>query len=170
VHPNAFGACVPRCQATDFTDQGLRYGFNQRNFTALEVLRTLTDVVFDGGPAAVGASIQVQDGTVSPRLVLAAQGQDVTWTFDAGNAEPHALADASGLGLLGPGVERAGARYSFAFPAAASYSFVDRLHPTLLSGTVGVPVTIEPADPSTGAPITIGWASDPPPPGLVFDV
>src|SRR5439155_11535555 len=96
VHPNAAGGCAPRCLATDFTDEGLRYGFNQRNFTALEVLRTIEEVVFDGGTPAEGPSFQLQDGTVSPAVVLAAQGQAVTWTLDPGDAEPHAVADGTG--------------------------------------------------------------------------
>lgn len=34
-----------------FTDDGLEYGFNMRNFTAVEVLHKLKQVVIDGGPA-----------------------------------------------------------------------------------------------------------------------
>jgi hypothetical protein len=170
VHPNSFGSCSPRCQATNFTDEGLRYGFNQRNFTAVEILRKIRDVVFDDGAPDSGPAVQVLDGTVSPSLSLARLDQTVTWTFDAGNTERHAVADATGLALFDSGPTGPGATFSFAFPASATYAFVDRLQPNSLSGTVGVPPSIEPALPVTGAPIVVTWATAPPGVGLVFDV
>ncbi len=170
VHPNSFGACSPRCQATNFTDEGLRYGFNQRNFTALEVLRKIRDVVFEDGTPDAEPTIQVLDGTVSPTLSLAALGQSVTWTFDSGNVERHAVADATGLGLFDAGARGPGATFSFAFSASASYAFVDRLQPKLLMGTVGVLPSIEPTLPVLDAPIVVTWATAPPSDGLVFDI
>jgi hypothetical protein len=43
VHPNLYGGCVEPlgCRAFDFTREGLRYGFNQRNLGALRVLERL---------------------------------------------------------------------------------------------------------------------------------
>lgn len=47
IHPNAWGGS----DSANFGAQGLRYGYNQRNFTALQVLEKITRVVhLDGQP------------------------------------------------------------------------------------------------------------------------
>ncbi len=38
VHPNLLGNCDPECLGYEFTTNGLRYGFNQRNLTTLKTL------------------------------------------------------------------------------------------------------------------------------------
>lgn len=48
IHPNLYGECAPACDSGNFTAEGLRYGFNQRNFTALRVLDKIVRVVMDG--------------------------------------------------------------------------------------------------------------------------
>jgi hypothetical protein len=55
VHPNLFGGCAPDCLSADFTDAGLRYGYNQRNFTAIETFGKIKAIVVDDGPADGGA-------------------------------------------------------------------------------------------------------------------
>jgi hypothetical protein len=50
VHPNLYGGCAPECLPVNFTTEGLRYGYNQRNLTALQVLAKLKTVVLDDGP------------------------------------------------------------------------------------------------------------------------
>jgi hypothetical protein len=51
VHPNLYGGCAPDCLSADLTDAGLRYGYNQRNFTAIAALGKLKAIVIDDGPA-----------------------------------------------------------------------------------------------------------------------
>jgi hypothetical protein len=43
IHPNLYGGCAAPlgCRAFDFTREGLRYGYNQRNLGALRVLERL---------------------------------------------------------------------------------------------------------------------------------
>jgi hypothetical protein len=52
IHPNLYGNCAPACDSGNFTREGLRYGFNQRNFTALQVLDKIVRVVMDGADPA----------------------------------------------------------------------------------------------------------------------
>ncbi len=47
IHPNLYGGQY----ACDFTTTGLRYGYNQRNLTAAQVLEHVKAVVLDNGPA-----------------------------------------------------------------------------------------------------------------------
>ncbi len=49
VHPNVYGGCHEPlgCASTIFSAEGLRYGYNQRNFTALQVLAELKRAVID---------------------------------------------------------------------------------------------------------------------------
>ncbi|MCX6050856.1 MAG: SGNH/GDSL hydrolase family protein [Chloroflexi bacterium] len=48
VHPN-LASCDAGVCAADFTTEGLRYGYNQRNFTALQMLAKLKQIVIDDG-------------------------------------------------------------------------------------------------------------------------
>jgi hypothetical protein len=53
AHPNQSGPCAPRCMPSAFTAHGLRYGYNQRNFTAIEALAKVKAIVMeDGSPDA----------------------------------------------------------------------------------------------------------------------
>jgi hypothetical protein len=54
VHPNVFSGCAPHCQSTDFSAEGLRYGFNVRNLTALEALAQVLRIVIEDGTPDVG--------------------------------------------------------------------------------------------------------------------
>jgi hypothetical protein len=50
IHPSVYGGCEPPlgCASADLTSAGLRYGYNQRNLTALEVLAALRRTVLAG--------------------------------------------------------------------------------------------------------------------------
>jgi hypothetical protein len=63
IHPNVYAGCTPHCEATDFSPEALKYGFNVRNLTSLEALEKVLSIVIDDGPpdpdplgAAVGSS------------------------------------------------------------------------------------------------------------------
>jgi hypothetical protein len=47
IHPSVYGC--PACDPTNLTPAGLRYGYNRRNLTALQVLAKLKRVVIDAG-------------------------------------------------------------------------------------------------------------------------
>ncbi len=57
IHPNVFNGHDPAF----FTSEGLRYGFNQRNFTAVEVLKKLRAVIQNTAPA---------DATTTPGFAI----------------------------------------------------------------------------------------------------
>ncbi len=50
VHPNAYAGCAPHCGSTDFSADGLRYGYNVRNLISLEALAKVLRVVIEDGP------------------------------------------------------------------------------------------------------------------------
>ncbi|HYN87208.1 MAG TPA: GDSL-type esterase/lipase family protein [Ardenticatenaceae bacterium] len=59
IHPNQYPGCGSLyCQPVNFTIRGLRFGYNQRNLTALQVLDKLRRIVIENGPA---------DGAGTPR-------------------------------------------------------------------------------------------------------
>jgi hypothetical protein len=55
IHPSIYGC--PACDPTSLTPAGLRYGYNLRNWTALQVLATLQRAVLDAGSPDPGAGI-----------------------------------------------------------------------------------------------------------------
>ncbi len=57
IHPNVFNDNDPAV----FTSEGLQYGFNQRNFTALEVLKKVKAVIQNNAPS---------DATTSPNFTI----------------------------------------------------------------------------------------------------
>lgn len=46
IHPSVYGTT----QSADFSREGLRYGYNQRNLTAIQMLDTLRRIVILNGP------------------------------------------------------------------------------------------------------------------------
>lgn len=66
IHPNVY-KCPP-CEADDFTAEGLRYGYNVRNLTAIQVLDKLRRVVLEDGPpdGASGSSLPLATATTPP--------------------------------------------------------------------------------------------------------
>jgi hypothetical protein len=54
VHPNVYSGCTPHCQSTDFSPEGLRYGYNLRNLTALEALAQVLRIVIEDGVPDTG--------------------------------------------------------------------------------------------------------------------
>lgn len=49
VHPNTYQSDYNVVNAVNFTSEGLRYGYNQRNLTALQILAELKRIVIDDG-------------------------------------------------------------------------------------------------------------------------
>jgi hypothetical protein len=53
VHPNVYGGCSPHCGSADFGPEGLRYGYNVRNLTALQALeKVLRTMIYSGSSGA----------------------------------------------------------------------------------------------------------------------
>ncbi|MCX6354918.1 MAG: SGNH/GDSL hydrolase family protein [Candidatus Aureabacteria bacterium] len=93
VHPNLYGNCAPECLSGDFSAEGLRYGFNQRNFTALQVLDKIWRVVINDGtpdPSPTPAPARNLSIEISPQspsaggpLLIEVTVQPLQKSFDA---------------------------------------------------------------------------------------
>jgi hypothetical protein len=46
IHPNVYRGT----QSADFSSEGLRYGYNQRNLQALQILDSIRRIIFENGP------------------------------------------------------------------------------------------------------------------------
>lgn len=72
VHPNTYGWDFNMPGSVDFSMEGLRYGYNQRNLTALQVLTKLKTIVIDDGApdddGAVPTATPVTTPTVTPTV------------------------------------------------------------------------------------------------------
>ncbi len=70
VHPNTFGWDFNMPGSVDFSTEGLRYGYNQRNLTALQVLTKLKTIVIDDGApddeGGVPTATPITTPTVTP--------------------------------------------------------------------------------------------------------
>jgi len=66
-HPNTYGWDFNMVGSVDFSPEGLRYGYNQRNLTALQILAKLkTIVIDDGAPDEVGSAPTATPGIALP--------------------------------------------------------------------------------------------------------
>ena len=72
VHPNTFGWDFNMPGSVDFSTEGLRYGYNQRNLTALQVLTKLKTIVIDDGApdndGAVPTATPITTPTATPTV------------------------------------------------------------------------------------------------------
>lgn len=128
-------------------------------------------LVMLAGPAqAATVSVNVIDFAFQPPSVKASQGGTVNWTFDAADTENHTATDSTGMGLFDSGSKAPGASFSFQFVAAGSYSYKCTIHPTLMKGTVKVPVKASPGTGTITTQFTITWATVNAPTGYVYDV
>ena len=74
------------------------------------------------------------------------------------------------MGLFNSGPRGPGGSYVFTPPGAGTYLYHCTIHPTLMNGSIKVPVTTNPTSGSTATAFKIIWAPGPPPTGYVFDV
>jgi plastocyanin len=107
----------------------------------------------------------------SPATLKAKLGDSVQWT-NASPATSHtATNDTADPWTFNTGVLAAGATSAtFAFTAAGSFAYHCAIHPTIMFGTVKVPMKAAPATGTLGTMFKITWASAAPPAGLVFDI
>lgn len=126
-------------------------------------------VVAEGVATGVTVGVSVRDFSFQPATVTAPRGATVKWSFQ-GPTYTHSATDSSGMVLFDSGLRRPGTTYSSTFKAAGRYAYVCKVHPTIMKGTVAVPITATPANGTLTTTFTIVWSSTPPAPGFVFDV
>ncbi len=115
--------------------------------------------------------IQVTDTGLDPSLVVAGltpnEPLTVSWVFPATNVSVHRVKDTSGLGLFDSGRARPTTLYSARVFAAGTYPMMD---PTSGSrARIKVPVLLS-AWCAAKPKVSVVWASQAAPPGLVYDV
>ncbi len=118
--------------------------------------------------ASVGAGVDVADFSFSPPAVDDAAGDAVLWSFSG--PSDHTVTDATGMGLFDSGPLGPGSTYFFQFVAAGFYAYQCTIHPTLMSGTVSVPMSIEPTSGTVTTVFTLTWATTEAPAGFGYDV
>lgn len=70
VHPNTFGWDFNLPGSVDFSAEGLRYGYNQRNLTALQLLAKLKAIVIDDGAPDGNDPTPTRTPTVTPTATV----------------------------------------------------------------------------------------------------
>jgi len=107
----------------------------------------------------------------SPVTLKAKLGDSVQW-MNTSTATPHtATNDTTDPWVFDTGILSAGtSSSSFAFTAAGSFTYHCNIHPTIMKGTVKVPMKASPGSAPLGTAFKITWATAAPPAGLVFDV
>jgi plastocyanin len=110
--------------------------------------------------------ITVDDFFYSPQIAKPKQGGTVLWEFYS----THTASDNSGMGLFDSGTKVAGQFFYFNFTAAGQYPYHCTIHPTLMSGTVKVPMKVAPTSGTQSTTFTLTWATTVPPSGYKYDV
>ena len=135
--------------------------------SSLEAFRNLgADPYFN--PPVPTTEVSVSDSAFSPDRVGTVQGGRFLWSFNGPGA--HTVTDASGMGLYDSGPLSLGSRFSFSYIAAGRYPYVCSIHPSSMTGGVGVPVVVSPASGGRSTTFTITWGANRAPSGHTFDV
>jgi hypothetical protein len=104
---------------------------------------------------------QMGSGTVN-------MGKTAVFVAAESNSQAHTIEDGSGMGLFTSSPIPAGGMFSFALPAAGSYSIQDATSST--AGTISVPMGSSRLSGTTATIFTIRWATGTAPAGFVYDV
>ena len=121
-------------------------------------------------PAAPSsAAVSVGPGgsaTYDPPEVKVRVGGTVTWTWSSSG---HSVTDSSGLDLFDSGVLGSGSTFSFTVFASGKYRYVSTAD-SGMSGTVSVPIRINPSTGTDQTMFKLTWADAAPPQGVAYDV
>jgi plastocyanin len=126
--------------------------------------------------AAVTHDVKIEDFAFDPGSTKAKLSDSVRWKNDdpfTHTSTSDGVNDGSGLsgiGLWNSGPLANDDTFSFAFTFAGTYPFHCSIHPTLMKGTVKVPMKAKPTSGGVGTTFTITWATAAPAGTLVLDV
>ena len=149
-----------------------------KRVTALGVPLAIVLAVVMSGSALAAAThdVSIVSFAFNPDSTKAKLGDTVRWTNTA--SIPHTSTSDGvndGSGIKGIGLWTSGSlghngTFSFTFTFAGTFPYHCSIHPTLMHGTVKVPMKAKPSSGSVGQNFTITWASAAPTGTLVFDV
>ena len=126
--------------------------------------------------AAAGGDfyILVADYSFTPALAkLAAPGRQVQWHNSSLATHNHTATDTTGMKYFDSGPMTQGSDFFKRFIAAGTYTYIcsELSHPTFpMTGTIKVPMKVDPASGPVGTVFTIRWASRDAPSNYVYDV
>jgi len=149
-----------------------------KRVTALGVPLAIVLAVVMSGSALAAAThdVSIANFAFNPDSTKAKLGDTVRWTNMDGfthTSTSDGVNDGSGftgIGLWASGSIAHNASFSFEFTFAGTFPYHCSIHPTLMHGTVKVPMKAKPTSGPTGTTFTITWASAAPTGTLVFDV
>ena len=134
-------------------------------------------LLVQGAALAATKDVTIQNFSFTPKTVKVKLGDGVKWTnaatFTNHTTTGDGVSDGSGytgIGLWDSHVLAPNATFTFTFTFAGTYPYHCSIHPTLMQGTVKVPMTASPASGPLGTTFTLTWASAAPTGSLVFDV
>jgi plastocyanin len=126
--------------------------------------------------AAATHDVSIANFAFSPDSTKAKLGDSVRWTNMDGFAHTSTSDGVNdGSGLKGIGLWHSASiphngTFTFAFTFAGTFPYHCSIHPTLMTGTVKVPMKAKPTSGGVGTNFTITWATETPTGTLVFDV
>jgi plastocyanin len=133
-------------------------------------------LLLQGTALASTKAVTIQDYFFTPKAAKVKLGDTVQWT-NLGSFSHTSTSDGvsdgsgyTGIGLWTSGTIAHNGTFSFTFSFAGTYAYHCSIHPTLMQGTVKVPLNATPASGPLGTTFTVTWASSTPGPNLVFDV
>ena len=138
-------------------------------------LAIIAVVMMQGAALAATATVSmvgtgVSTFAFSPKTVTVKPIDNVQWT-NSSTTFHTATNDTTDPWVFDTGVLSVGSTSStIAFSASGSFTYHCAIHPTIMMGTVKVPMRAVPTTGTLGTTFKITWASAAPPAGLVFDV
>ncbi len=144
------------------------FGWPPRTYPAFAALLFLFGPPLKGTSLAATVNVSVSNFVFTPGAAAPAQGDVVQWNFVGPSF--HTATEQTGLQLFNSGILGAGGVFPFTFVAAGTYQYRCSIHPTVMTGTVAVPITAAPASLLLGASVTVTWASAALPVGYVVDL
>jgi hypothetical protein len=112
--------------------------------------------------------VRVTDGAITPATASAGDPATVLWSFPKGNGAAHDVTDTSGLNLFSSGPRAAGSSFSTLLVAAATYHYQDTT--TGHTGTIEVPITIDPTHGGQATSYLVTFGAQSPTPPITYDV
>jgi plastocyanin len=123
-------------------------------------------LVIVAAPAqATLADVTMDEYSFTPATFSTALGDSVTWQDDG--AFNHTAT--SNAGFFNTGTITPGVRHATAFLAAGAFAYHCAIHPTLMHGSVRIPIRAGTSATTVGSPITLRAAVDTAPAGYTFD-
>jgi plastocyanin len=148
----------------------------RRLISAAAPLAVALVLLVQGTALAALKDVSIQNFAFNPAATKVKLGDQIRWTnLDGTNhtTTSDGVSDGSGytgIGLWGSGSLAQNGTFTWTFTFAGTYPYHCRFHPTLMQGTVKVPMTANPASGPVGTTFTLTWASAAPTGSLVFDV